>query len=302
MCVIIPLLQSTVVLQHTTIRMYLEAYIFPKFIGIFTVEMIVFVLSFVIMLNCHQRKCRCLQDKHIHLVLRQMKILEPGPNNSDNNPQSLLHGYEIPRLYVYVLALYFLFMLFGSGVVFFDIFLNVDLVFSCESAATGSECFLNYSEPIDCDNDSLTALLDNATLVCCKYNLDIGKAAGIAGGMITISMLIIKVITGCFLFLKRYELDVDHHSCKHCCRAMLICLTLTCQALILIMFLVIFSVSKLRNLLLTTTILFQFINFFGAIFITVTVPCCNFRSIQTPDEPENEENNPNTERTPLVNS
>ena len=125
------------------------------------------------------------------------------------------------------------------------------------SSATGSECFLNTTnsaEPIDCVNDSLTAVLDNATLTCYKYNLDIGQAAGIAGGMITISMLIIKFIIGCFLFLKRHEPDVDRQPCKHYYRAMLICLTLTCQALILIMFIVIFSISKLRNLLVTLRI------------------------------------------------
>ena len=136
-------------------------------------------------------------------------------------------------------------------------------------------CTCSSAEPIDCINDSLTAVLDNATLTCYKYNLDIGKAAGIAGGMITISVLIIKFITGCFLFLKRHEPDVDRQPCKHCYRAMLIYLTLTCQALIVIMFIVIFSVSKLRNLLVTLRIALQFFNFFGAIFITVTVPCFN---------------------------
>ena len=291
--------------------MYFGAYQLPKFIGLLIVETIAYLVCSAVIVSCIQgssRTCNCLplhiQDKHIHLVLRQMKILETGPNNTDKKPQSLLHGFLIPRLYVYALALYFLFMLVVTGFVFFDEFLNVDVAFSCESSATGSECFLNttYSaEPIDCNNDSLTALLDNATLTCYKYNLDIGKAAGIAGGMITISMLIIKVITGCFLFLKRHEPDVDHQPCKHCYRAKLICLTLTCQALIVIMFIVIFSVSKLRNLLATVRILFQFFNFFGAIFIAVTVPYFDFRETETPNELENEENEPNTETTSLIN-
>ena len=290
--------------------MYLGAYTFPKTVGMLGVEAIVVLVGCGIILSYYgNRLFPCafcwLQEKHLHLLLQQMKILEPGPAGPNTN-ESLLHGFLIPTPYVYALVLYFLFMLFGAGVVFFDVFLNLDVAFSCESAATGSECFLNITDiaakqltftfdnfadqPIDCDNDSLTALLDNTTLSCCKYNLDIGKAAGIAGGMITISMLIIKAITGCFLFLKRQEPTVDHKSCKHCCRAMLICLTLTCQALILIMFIVMLSVSKLRNLLVQPSILFQFFNFFGAIFIAVTVPCFDFTS----DE--------DMEGTPLINA
>lgn len=286
--------------------MYLEAYTLPKLIGIAVVQIIVWAMSVLIILNCFQSfpcKCRCLQDKKIHLVLRQIKILEPRPgSNNTDEPQSLLHGFLIPRPYVYALALYFSFMLFGVGVVFFDVFLNVDVAFSCESSATGSDCFLNtsaFAEPIDCDNVSLTALLDNVNLTCYKYSLDIGKAAGIAGGMITISMLIIKVITGCFLFLKRYEDDVDHQPCKHCCRAMLICLTLACQALIFTMFMVILNVSKLRDLLVGSNILLQFFNIFGAIFIAVTVPCCNFRKI--PDQPEENESDTDSETTYILN-
>ena len=64
----------------------------------------------------------------------------------------------------------------------------------------------------------------------------------------------------------------------------------------------IFSVSKLRNLLATLPILFQLFNFFGAIFIAVTIPCFDFRETETHNEVENEENEPNTERTPLINS
>ena len=159
--------------------MYLGAYKLPKIIGLMIVQTIGSFVSSVIFVSCIQgSSCTCnlilplhIQDKHIHLVLRQMKILEPGPNNTDNKPQSLLHGFLIPRLYVYVLAFYFLFMLIGAGFVFLDVFLNVDVAFSCESSATGSECFLNTTnsaEPIDCDNNSLTALLDNATLTCYK--------------------------------------------------------------------------------------------------------------------------------------
>ena len=283
---------------HTTIRMYLGAYILPKIIGLSIVEIIGSLVSFVIILNCIRFPFFHLKDKYIHLVLRQIKILEPGPDNTDSNPQSLLHGFMIPRLYVYVLALYFLFMLNGAGFVFFDVFLYVDVAFSCESSTTGSECFSSITnepidfadQPIDCKNDSLIVLPDNATLTCYKYNLDIGEAAGIAGGMITISMLIIKFITGCFFLLKRHEPDVDRHSCKHCCTLMLICLTITCQVLIVIMFIVIFSVSKLRNRLATLRIVLQFLNFFGAIFIAVTVPCFDFR--ETPDNEENGEMNP----------
>ena len=285
---------------RTTIRMYLGAYILPKIIGLSIVEIIGSLVSSVIILNCIQFPLFHLKDKYIHLVLRQIKILEPVPNNmcTDNEPQSLLHGFLIPRLYVYVLALYFLFMLNGAGFVFFDVFLYVDVAFSCESSATGSECFSSITnkpidfadQPIDCKNDSLIVLPDNATLTCYKYNLDIGEAAGIAGGMITISMLIIKFITGCFLFLKRHEPNKDRQPCKHCYRAMLICLTLTCQALIVIMFIVIFSVSKLRNRLATLRIVLQFLNFFGAIFIAVTVPCFDFIETETPiNELENEE-------------
>lgn len=241
----------TVALQYTTVRM--NPYEVPQVTLILLVQCLAVVASSVIIIVGFCQ--RSSLDKLVHTVLRWI-ILKPWHDTKDDEPQSLLYGFLIPRCSVYLLAIYFVVMLSEAGIVFCDMLL-------------------------ECDN------ISNNTLTCNKYNLDIGKAAGTAGGMITIAMLIIKVITGIFLFLKQCEPNVDHHSCNNCCRRMLICLTLTCQALILIAFIVMLSVPKFRNRL-TLPIQVQYINILGVIFVAVAVPCFDFRKLDKQDDDKEE--------------
>ena len=57
-------------------------------------------------------------------VLRQTWILKPGPDDTDDEPQSTMYGFVVPSSYIDMLAiLYIMTMVFCVATIFWDEFL-----------------------------------------------------------------------------------------------------------------------------------------------------------------------------------
>ena len=150
-------------------------------------------------------------EHHIHYVLRMkwiLKILKPGPKDTDDKPQSTMYGFVVPSSYIESLAMYITFMLFCVAATFwYEFLLEETIQQTCNPSEV--DCFFikhywdyfKFVEPIDCNHVPSGV----STFTCYKYNFDLNGASWTAGRVFAISATIIKVLPGCFLFLKRCD-------------------------------------------------------------------------------------------------
>lgn len=150
-------------------------------------------------------RCVCLKKKYYHLLLRRaFKVLKKGPQDTEDEPETMLHSRQVPEFYITMLTFYTIFFLALASIVFLDVFL-IEITDSCDPGAR-VDCFLvnaTFSvndEPIDCNNVS-NLERQNVTFVCYEYVLSIGKAAGVAGGLFTLPTSILSGITFVLLSL-----------------------------------------------------------------------------------------------------
>ena len=196
-------------------------------------------------------------DKYVHKILQRTKVLEPGSTDSDAEPQSELHGVRVSRVFIYGLALYITWLLFGAAIVFLDEFL-IEITNSCDPHAARADCFLNtgffnisalYDEPIDCN---LLNLLDNATFICYQYTLKLGEALGTAGAFFATGMMFMKLIAVCY---------VSRHPSTYCNIIMILHI---CSGTVLSITtaVVVLAVPQLRQILTegSLIVMFQFIH------------------------------------------
>ena len=149
-----------------------------------------------------------LPEHHIHYILRQTWILKPGPNDTDDKPQSTMYGFVVPSLYTCFFVSYTtLILFFVAGTFWREFLLEETIKHSCTSS--GVECFFytnfwdsfKFVEPIDCNHVPSGVY----TFACYKYKFDINGASLTAGRVFTISVFIIKALPACFLLLKRCD-------------------------------------------------------------------------------------------------
>ena len=192
----------------------LATYIMPEMALFILVLLIAFTVYFVVMFNRTFGCCDCLETKHYHQIIRRLLHLEKGPDDTDDDPQTLLYRYVIPRKGVIFLALNTTLIMAMITCVFLDIFL-LDRRYSC---TIGADCFVItsdlglianlYNEPIDnCTTDIVEELMSNnasnfTELICYRYVFSFAPAAGIAGGLLTIFSLITNAMSFVILGLK----------------------------------------------------------------------------------------------------
>ena len=152
--------------------------------------------------------CKCLPIKLLHKVLRNLDILERGPEDSDENPQSTLHGHEVPMLSVLMITNY----LSNICVIIGAAFINTLFVHTTTSCNPKVDCFLVdssasldpplYNTPVNCSN-----LTDDSSFICYKFQFDLINALAIAGGLITITKLSINTTTSVFFWLMNRQTE-----------------------------------------------------------------------------------------------
>ena len=145
-------------------------------------------------------KRKCLPIKLLHKLLRKLDIVEKGPEDSDEEPQSTLHGRKVPIFSVYM----FTFYLSSTCVIIGIAFINKLLVQTTTSCNPKVECFLKnssnsdgfeffeqnlYNTPVNCSN-----LTDDSLVFCYKFQFDLINALAVAGGLITIAKLSINIM------------------------------------------------------------------------------------------------------------
>ena len=145
-------------------------------------------------------KCKCLPIKFLHKLLQKLDIVEKGPEDSDEKPQSTLHGHKVPIISVYT----FTFHLSSTCVIIGIAFINKLLVQTTTSCNPKVDCFLKnsstsdglevfeqnlYTTPVNCSN-----LTDDSEFVCYKFQFDLISALAVAGGLITIAKLNINIM------------------------------------------------------------------------------------------------------------
>ena len=100
--------------------------------------------------------CKCLPMKLLHKLLRKLDMVERGPEDSDEKPQSTLHGQEVPLFSVLMFMFCFSFVCSIIGMIFVCsiigmifvcsiigmIFVNTLLVQRTTSCNPKVECFL----------------------------------------------------------------------------------------------------------------------------------------------------------------
>ena len=141
--------------------------------------------------------CKCLPMKLLHKLLQKLDIVERGPEDSDEKPQSTLHGHEVPLFSVWM----FIFYLSNVCVIIGMAFINTLLVQRTMSCNPKVDCYLVntsdsldlskqalYTTPINCNN-----LTDDSLFVCYKFQFDLTNALAVAGGLITIAKLTINI-------------------------------------------------------------------------------------------------------------
>ena len=138
----------------------------------------------------------CLPLKLLHKLLQKLDMVERGPEDSDEKPQSTLHGHEVLLFSV----LMFTFNLFSTFFLIGTAFINTLLVQRTTSCNPKLDCFLvnsiaNYdlvlsNTPVNCNN-----LTDGSVFVCYKFQFDLINALASAGGLITIVKLTINITT-----------------------------------------------------------------------------------------------------------
>ena len=155
-----------------------------------------------------KRIIKNLPEHHIHYVLQQTWILKPGPNDTDDRPQSTMYGFVVPSSYIRMLVRYIIIMLYCvAGTFWYEFLLEETIQHSCNPSEV--ECFFikrywdvfKFIEPLDCNHVPSGV----STFTCLKYKFDINGAAWTAGRVLAISTFIIKVLPACFLFLKRCD-------------------------------------------------------------------------------------------------
>ena len=103
--------------------------------------------------------CKCLPMKLLHKQLRKLDMVERGPEDSDEKPQSTLHGQEVPLFSVLMFMFCFSFVCSIIGM----IFVNTRLVQRTTSCHPKVECFLVdatvslikpvlHTTPVNCSN------------------------------------------------------------------------------------------------------------------------------------------------------
>ena len=159
-----------------------------------------------------KRIIKNLPEHHIHYVLRQTWILKPGPNDTDDKPQSTMYGFVVPSSYIRILVRYIMIMLYCvAGTFWYEFLLEETIQRSCNPSEV--ECFFikrywdyyKFVEPVDCNHVPSGV----STFTCYKYKFDINGASWTAGRALAISTFIIKALPACFLFLKRCD------ACRH---------------------------------------------------------------------------------------
>ena len=142
-------------------------------------------------------QCKCLPMNLLHKLLRKLDMVEKGPEDSDEKPQSTLHGHEVPQFSVGM----FLGFLFNAGALIGIAFANTLLIQTTTSCNPKVDCFLlnftatfdlhglfKYTTPVSCNN-----LTDDSLFVCYKFQFDLTNALAVAGGLITIAKLTINI-------------------------------------------------------------------------------------------------------------
>ena len=141
--------------------------------------------------------CKRLPMKLLHKLLRKLDMVERGPEDSDEKPQSTLHGHEVPMFSV----LMFLMYLASICLIISMVFINTLLVQRTMSCDADVDCFLVdistsfdlseqdlYTTPVSCNN-----LTDDSVFICYKFQFDLANALAVAGGLITIAKLTINI-------------------------------------------------------------------------------------------------------------
>ena len=144
----------------------------------------------------------CLPMKLLHKLLQKLDIVERGPEDCDEKPQSTLHGHEVPLFSVKM----FTFNLFSTFFLIGTAFINTLLVQRTMSCNPKLDCFLVnsianydlslYTTPVNCNN-----LTDESVFVCYKFQFDLTNALASAGGLITIAKLTINTTTSVLSWL-----------------------------------------------------------------------------------------------------
>ena len=149
---------------------------------------------------------KCLPIKLLHKLLRKLDVVEKGPEDSDEKPQSTLHGSEVPVASVGMFSFY----LSNVCSIIVLAFMDTLLVQRTTSCNPKVECFLVsffpyldqdlYTMPVSCNN-----LTDDSLFVCYKFHFDLTYALASAGGLITIAKLTINITTSVLSWLMKRQ-------------------------------------------------------------------------------------------------
>ena len=228
-------------------------YVVPEMLGIAIIDLLLVLATVAVISGCFCKK-HTKMDKYVHMVLQWTNVLSKDSTDSDDEPQSQLHGVRVSRKFICCLLLYITWLLFGAAILFLDIFL-IDITNSCDPSASKANCFLNtgffnisalYDEPIDCNN--LDDLPDNVTFICYRYTLDLGGAFGTALGLLTMGIMFMKLIAMCY---------VSKEPSKYCKIIMIVhlCLGIILSSLVLVSIL---AVPQSRQLLTEESLIVKF--------------------------------------------
>ena len=190
----------------------LAAYIVPEIVLSIPVLLIAGIVFFVVLFNSRFECCGFLKTKYYHQIIRRLLHLEKGPDDTDDDPQTLLYRYVIPKKGVILFTLSTTIIMAMITLIFLDILL-IERGYSCR---IGADCFVMtsngdywsslYDEPIDNCTIAEEVMSNNASnfteLICYKYGFQFASAAGIAGGLLTIFSLITHAMSFVFLELK----------------------------------------------------------------------------------------------------
>ena len=179
-------------------EMDLSMYILPEFlVGLLSIPVQIAVWFLFL--------CKCLPMKLLHKLLRKLDIVERGPEDCDEKPQSTLHGHEVPMISVWMFTFYLSSICVTIGMVF----INTLLVQRSTSCNPKVDCFLMDTSasfdpskpafnttPVNCNN-----LTDDSLFVCYKFQFDLSNALAVAGGLITIAKLTINITTSVLSWL-----------------------------------------------------------------------------------------------------
>ena len=147
----------------------------------------------------------------LHKLLRKLDMVKKGPEDSDEKPQSTLHGQKVPVASVYM----FLAFLSSAGALISMAFINTLLVQRTVSCNPKVDCFLyNITAAFDFSKqDVFTTLVncnnltDDSVFICYKFQFDLTYALAVAGGLITIAKLTINITTSVLSWLMNRQTE-----------------------------------------------------------------------------------------------